>query len=328
MSIGFVFPGQGSQSIGMLNSFKDCQIINDVLNEAGSFLNIDFSGLITNGPLDELNLTTNTQPIMLATSYAIWKKFCANSAIKPKVMAGHSLGEYSALLASNVFNFNQAISLVKFRAEVMQSAVPVGIGSMAAIIGLDCQAVEKICKQVSAEFKNKSFNKSTEVFTVELANINTSKQMVISGSSSLINKVCEISKKIGAKRAIKLPVSAPFHCSLLKPAAEKLLVKLKSEDINTPKIPVINNVDVEFLKNSEHIKTSLSRQAMCSVRWHETINKMLDIGITTFVECGPGKVLAGLIRQISPNANVLTMQDKSSFEETVSYINRLSNNDR
>ena len=327
MDIAFVFPGQGSQSVGMLNSFNDCEIINDVIKDASDFLNKDLRSLINNGPSDELNLTTNTQPIMLAVSYAIWKKFCLNSKVKPKVMAGHSLGEYSALLASEVFNFYQAISLVKFRSEVMQSAVPVGLGSMAAIIGLDSQSVEKICQDVTDDFKNKKLDKISEFCTVELANINSNKQMVISGSNSLIDKACEIAKKSGAKRAIRLPVSAPFHCSMLKTASVELSKKLKNEEINIPKIPVISNVDVEFFKDSEGIKNGLSRQVMSSVRWYETINRFLKMGISTFVECGPGKVLSGLVKQISPETKILTMRDKNSFEEAVSYLNNSRIND-
>jgi len=289
MTFAFVFPGQGSQSVGMLNSVAERPEVRATLQEASDALGEDVAKLIAEGPAEALSLTTNTQPVMLTAGVAFYRAWLAAGGAAPKVMAGHSLGEYSALVAAGVISFKDAVPLVRFRAEAMQSAVPVGTGGMAAILGLDDAAVIQVCSEASAASGG----------VVEAVNFNAPGQVVIAGASDAVTKACELLKAAGAKRALPLPVSAPFHSSLLQPASEKLKTYLTNIEFKSPTISVINNVDVEILNDPVAIKDALVRQAAKPVRWQETIQAMAQQGITQVVECGPGKVLAGLTKRIN-----------------------------
>lgn len=307
MTFAFVFPGQGSQSVGMLNSISERPEVRTTLQEASDALGEDVAKLIAEGPAEALSLTTNTQPVMLTAAVAFYRAWLAAGGPAPKVMAGHSLGEYSALVASGVISFKDAVPLVRFRAEAMQSAVPVGTGGMAAILGLDDTTVIKVCAQASAD--------SGDV--VEAVNFNAPGQVVIAGSSDAVTKACELLKAAGAKRALPLPVSAPFHSSLLQPASEKLKGYLANIEFNVPTIAVINNVDVEILHDPVAIKDALVRQAAKPVRWQETIQAMAAQGITQVVECGPGKVLAGLTKRINDQVTGVPVFDDASLNEVL-----------
>ena len=309
MSLGCVFPGQGSQSLGMLNGFKHNLIVKKTIEEASDILKVDFFKLIFGDDIEELNLTINTQPVVLSVSIALWRVYCDKSGPMPILMAGHSLGEYSALTASGVMKFDQALKLVRFRASAMQKAVPEGVGSMAAIMGISGEDVKKICD-----------NCSIPGHSVEPANYNSNDQTVVSGSNEIIDKVCIEAKNSGARRVVKLAVSAPFHSSLMAPAAHKLKNRLKEEEFSLPTIPVINNVDVKNLKSTAQIKVSLADQAMSSVRWYETIQKFNDNGIKIIVECGPGKVLSGLTKRINPNIQSHSFTNEKVINEVISIL--------
>ena len=263
MTFAFVFPGQGSQSVGMLNSIASRPEVKATLQEASDALGEDVTKLIAEGPAEALSLTTNTQPVMLTAGVAFFRAWVAAGGALPKVMAGHSLGEYSALVAAGVISFKDAVPLVRFRAEAMQNAVPVGTGGMAAILGLDDAAVIQVCAQASDQSGS----------VVEAVNFNAPGQVVIAGASSAVTKACELLKAAGAKRALPLPVSAPFHSSLLKPASERLEAYLAGIEFKVPTIAVINNVDVEVLNDPAAIKEALVRQAAKPVRWHEKIGR-------------------------------------------------------
>mgnify|MGYP003332983117 CR=1 FL=1 len=306
----FVFPGQGSQSVGMLDAWGDNPVVRDTLAEASAALGQDLGALIHAGPKEDLALTTNTQPVMLTAGVAFYRAWLAAGGAAPKVMAGHSLGEYSALVAAGVISFKDAVPLVRFRAEAMQSAVPVGTGGMAAILGLDDDAVRKACADAQAA--------TGEV--VEAVNYNAPAQVVIAGSKAGVEKACELSKAAGAKRALPLPVSAPFHSSLLKPASEKLETYLADKTFQAPSIDVINNVDVSILKDPASIKNALVRQAAAPVRWVETIQAMAAQGVTHVVECGPGKVLAGMTKRINGDLNGLAVYDPATMAEVMAVI--------
>ena len=286
MTFAFVFPGQGSQSVGMLNAFGDHPAVAATLAEASDALGQDIGKLIAEGPAEELNLTTNTQPVMLTAAVAVYRAWQAEGGPTPTVVAGHSLGEYSALVAAGAIAFKDAVPLVRFRAKAMQEAVPVGEGGMAAILGLSDDDVRAACAEASV------------AGVVEAVNFNAPAQVVIAGTKAAVEKACEIAKAKGAKRALPLPVSAPFHSSLLKPASDRLRDYLANVTVNAPAIPVINNVDVAVVSDPAAIKEALVRQAASPVRWVETIQKMKADGITRVVECGPGKVLAGLVKRI------------------------------
>jgi len=308
MTFAFVFPGQGSQSVGMLNAFADHPAVAATLAEASDALGQDIGKLIAEGPAEELNLTTNTQPVMLTAAIAIYRAWQAAGGPVPTVVAGHSLGEYSALVAAGALAFKDAVPLVRFRAKAMQEAVPVGEGGMAAILGLSDDDVRAACAEASA------------VGVVEAVNFNAPAQVVIAGAKAAVERACEIAKAKGAKRALPLPVSAPFHSSLLKPASDRLCEYLAGVTINAPVIPVINNVDVAVVSDPAAIKDALVRQAASPVRWVETIQKMKADGITRVVECGPGKVLAGLTKRIDGEIVGDAIFDPASLEVVLGQL--------
>ena len=310
MTFAFVFPGQGSQSVGMLNSITDRPEVRATLEEASEALGEDVAKLISEGPAEALSLTTNTQPVMLTSAIAFYRAWLASGGAIPKVLAGHSLGEYSALVVAGVISFEDALPLVRFRAEAMQTAVPVGAGGMAAILGLDDAIVKTVCAEAAAASGG----------VVEAVNFNAPGQVVIAGGSDAVTKACELLKAAGAKRALPLPVSAPFHSSLLQPASEKLKAYLANIKFKVPTISVINNVDVEILNDPTAIKDALVRQAAKPVRWQETINMMAQQGITQVVECGPGKVLAGLTKRINDNVVGVPIFDEASLHEALAMV--------
>jgi [acyl-carrier-protein] S-malonyltransferase len=283
----FVFPGQGSQAIGMLNGFAGNAAVRDTLAEASEALGMDLGKLIAEGPKEDLDLTTNTQPVMLTAGVATWRAWLAAGGPRPAIVAGHSLGEYSALVASGVIAFRDAVPLVRFRAQAMQQAVPVGQGGMAAILGLSDDDVRAICAEAA------------QGQIVEAVNFNAPAQVVIAGHKNAVERACELAKAKGAKRALSLPVSAPFHSSLLQPASLQLREAMAKLAFNAPAIPLINNVDVAVVADPEGIKDALVRQAARPVRWVETVQRMASEGVTQLVECGPGKVLAGLTKRIN-----------------------------
>jgi len=310
MTFAFVFPGQGSQSVGMLNSISERPEVRATLQEASEALGEDVAKLIAEGPAEALSLTTNTQPVMLTAGVAFYRAWLAAGGPVPQVMAGHSLGEYSALVAAGVISFKDAVPLVRFRAQAMQSAVPVGTGGMAAILGLDDATVIKVCAEASAASGG----------VVEAVNFNAPGQVVIAGASDAVTKACELLKAAGAKRALPLPVSAPFHSSLLQPASEKLKGYLANIEFKVPTISVINNVDVQIFNDPSAIKDALVRQAAKPVRWQETIQAMAVQGVTQVVECGPGKVLAGLTKRINDQVTGLPVFDEASLNEVLATL--------
>lgn len=303
MKLAFVFPGQGSQKVGMLAGFEGNDVVADVMRRADAALGQDLTGLIANGPEADLNLTVNTQPAMLASSYAMYAAWLAVGGMKPVVMAGHSLGEYTALTAAGVFTLEQAVGLVRFRAQAMQSAVPVGEGAMAAILGLTDEVVADVCREASEDGK----------YVVEPVNFNCPGQVVIAGHREGIEKACEIAQEKGARRALKLAVSAPFHSSLLVGAAKQLAERLAQIDVMAPAIDVIANVDVAVHHEPQDIRDILSRQAASPVQWVKTIQKMAADGVTHIVECGPGKVLTGMIRRIAPEIKIYNIYDAQTL---------------
>jgi len=308
-TFAFVFPGQGSQSVGMLDAWADHPVVLDTLKEASDALGEDVAKLIHEGPKEALALTTNTQPVMLVSAVAAYRAWLAEGGAKPSVVAGHSLGEYSALVASGVLTLAQAAPLVRLRAAAMQEAVPVGVGAMAAILGLPSEQVMAGCKEAQASFAAGS----AEV--VEAANFNDAAQTVIAGSKAAVDKACEVLKGMGAKRALLLPVSAPFHSSLMKPAADKLREKLATVTLALPQIPVLNNIDVAIETDADRIRDALFRQAFGPVRWVECVQAIKARGVTTLVECGPGKVLAGMTRRIDPELNGVALYDPATLAE-------------
>lgn len=308
-SFAFVFPGQGSQSVGMLDAWGDHPALLQTLQEASEALGEDLARLIREGPREALALTTNTQPVMLVAGVAAYRIWRAEGGAAPAVVAGHSLGEYSALVASGVLTLAQAAPLVRFRAAAMQEAVPVGAGAMAAILGVDAAGVIDGCAEAQASFGPGS----AEV--VEAANFNDSAQTVIAGSKAAVDKACEVLKARGAKRALPLAVSAPFHSSLMKPAAEKLREKLAGIDLGAPTIPVVNNIDVQAQTTADAIRDALYRQAFGPVRWVECVRAIKARGITTVIECGPGKVLAGMVKRIDPELTGAALFDPATLNE-------------
>ena len=306
-SFAFVFPGQGSQSVGMLDAWGDHPVVMQTLAEASDALAEDIGQLIKNGPKEALALTTNTQPVMLVAGVAAYRVWIAETGMLPAVVAGHSLGEYSALVASGVLSLAQAAPLVRFRAQAMQDAVPVGKGAMAAILGMEAAKVIEGCAEAV-----QSFGPATQEI-VEAVNFNDPLQTVIAGSKAAVDKACEILKANGAKRALPLPVSAPFHSSLMKPAADKLKEKLAGITLAAPQIPVLNNVDVSIETDADRIREALYRQAFGPVRWVECVRAIQAQGLTTLVECGPGKVLAGLAKRIDPALTGAPLFDPASL---------------
>jgi len=309
-SFAFVFPGQGSQAVGMLDAWGDHPAIAETLREASDALDEDVGRLIQAGPKEVLALTTNTQPVMLVAGVAAWRAWLAEGGDRPSLVAGHSLGEYSALVASGVLTLAQAAPLVRFRAQAMQQAVPVGAGAMAAILGMDAEKVKAGCAEATISFGPGS----TEV--VEAVNFNDPMQTVIAGSKAAVEKACEVLKANGAKRALPLPVSAPFHSSLMKPAAEALRERLASVTFMAPQIPVINNIDVAVVTDPESIRDALVRQAAGPVRWVETVHALKARGVQAVIECGPGKVLAGMIKRIAPELTAASVYDPATLADT------------
>lgn len=305
-SFAFVFPGQGSQSVGMLDAWGDHPVIAQTLAEASSALNTDLALLIATGPKEALSLTTNTQPVMLAASVAVYRAWVAETGLIPAAVAGHSLGEYAALVAAGAMSLTDAVPLVRFRAQAMQDAVPLGVGAMAAIMGMPAADVIALCAQASSSMAN-----AEEV--VEAVNFNDPTQTVIAGSKAAVDHACELLRANGAKRAIVLAVSAPFHSSLMKPAAEHLRQKLSEVTLTPPQIPLINNADVAVETDAERIRDALYRQAFGPVRWVECIQTLKQLGLTTVVECGPGKVLTGLVKRIDLDLTGVSLADPASL---------------
>ena len=301
----FVFPGQGSQAVGMLDAWGDHLAVRRTLAEASDALGEDIASLIHVGPKDLLDLTTNTQPVMLTAAIACYRAWQVETGLVPSVVAGHSLGEYSALVAAGSLTLADALPLVRFRAQAMQDAVPVGVGAMAAILGMDAQAVRDCCAEVVAT--------SGEV--VEAVNFNDPKQTVIAGTKAGVDLTCVALKALGAKRTLLLQVSAPFHSSLMRPAAERLKEKLAATRIVEPAIAVINNIDVSAETAPDAIRDALYRQAFGAVRWVEVVQAIRGRGITHILECGPGKVLAGMVKRIDSEAVSGTVLDLASVND-------------
>ena len=308
-NFAFVFPGQGSQAVGMLDGWGDHPAVVQTLKEASDALGEDVGRLIHEGPKEALALTTNTQPVMLVAGVAAWRVWRAEGGALPAAVAGHSLGEYSALVASGVLTLAQAAPLVRLRAAAMQEAVPVGTGAMAAILGLDATKVIAGCAEVTGAMGQNG----TEV--VEAVNFNDPAQTVIAGSKAAVEKACEALKAAGAKRALPLPVSAPFHSSLMKPAAEKLRAALAATPLTAPQIPVLNNIDVAVQQDADAIRDALYRQAFGPVRWVECVQALKARGITHLVECGPGKVLMGLTKRIDAELTGAALYDPATLNE-------------
>ncbi|CAM5327946.1 ACP S-malonyltransferase [Eoetvoesiella caeni] len=308
MKIAFVFPGQGSQSVGMLDGWAGNAAVAQTLEQASAALGQDLGALIAQGPAEQLNLTTNTQPAMLAAAVAMYRVWLAAGGQAPSLVAGHSLGEYSALTAAGAFELEDAVRVVRIRADAMQAAVPVGTGGMAAVLGLSDEAVQAVCQQAA----------QGEI--VEAVNFNAPAQVVIAGHKAAVDRACELAKQAGAKRALVLPVSAPFHASLLKPAAQVLEQALASVAMRTPSIALVNNVDVLSPSEPAAIKDALVRQAWHPVRWVETIKAMKAQGVTHLVECGPGKVLTGLTKRIDSDLIGLAITDPASLEAALETL--------
>jgi [acyl-carrier-protein] S-malonyltransferase len=308
-SFAFVFPGQGSQSVGMLDAWGDHPAVLETLKEASDAMGEDIGALIHLGPKEALALTTNTQPVMLVSAIASYRAWLAEGGAQPAVVAGHSLGEYSALVAAGVLTLAQAAPLVRFRAAAMQDAVAVGVGAMAAILGMDAAKVIEGCAQAKASFPSDSGE------VVEAVNFNDPAQTVIAGSKAAVEKACEVLKAMGAKRALNLPVSAPFHSSLMRPAAEKLKEKLAATPFAAPQIKVVNNIDVAIETDADLIRDALYRQAFGPVRWVECVQAIKAQGISMVLECGPGKVLAGMVKRIDADMTGLPVFDPVSLAE-------------
>lgn len=308
MKFALVFPGQGSQSLGMMAQYGDTAIVRATFDEASTALGRDLWQLVSEGPAEALNQTVNTQPLMLTAGIAVYRLWLENGGSQPALMAGHSLGEYSALVAAGVLPLKDAVPLVELRARAMQDAVPAGAGAMAAILGLDVTAVIEACAE------------SAQGQVVQAVNFNEPKQTVIAGHKAAVERAAEAAKAKGAKRALMLPVSAPFHCSLMLPAAEKLQIRLADVNFSVPQIPVVNNVDVAQLSDPEAIKNALVRQAAAPVRWVETMQAMQAAGVTHVIECGPGKVLSGLVKRCAEGLTGLAMADLAGLEAALTLV--------
>ena len=308
MKFAFVFPGQGSQAVGMLDAWAGNESVAEVVSQANEALGEDLGGLMANGPAESLNLTTHTQPAMLTASFAMWRAWLDAGGSKPAVMAGHSLGEYTALAAAGSIELDDAVRLVRVRADAMQAAVPVGTGAMAAILGLEDDAVLSACERAQ------------QGDVVEAVNFNAPSQVVIAGDKAAVERAMEGAKAAGAKRAVLLPVSAPFHSSLLKPAAVVLSEALGKIDLRQPDIPVVHNVDVQMHDDPAAIRQALVDQAWHPVRWVQTIQAMANQGVTHVVECGPGKVLSGLVKRISPDLTGVSINDPATMQAALDAL--------
>jgi [acyl-carrier-protein] S-malonyltransferase len=303
MKLAMVFPGQGSQAVGMLKGYAGLPAVEAVRAEAAQALGAHFLKLLDEGPADQLSLTVNTQPAMVTAGYAAFRAWRALGGPMPEMVAGHSLGEYTALVCAQAISFAECLPLVRFRAEAMQEAVPEGQGAMAAILMLEDEAVRAACAQAGG--------------IVQAVNFNAPGQVVIAGEKAAVERAMEACKEKGAKRAVLLPVSAPFHSSLMQPAAERLKAYLERVSIAQPKIAVVNNVDVAVENDPQRIKHALVRQAAAPVRWVETIRRLVDSGVTHIVECGPGRVLAGMTKRIAPGVKSFAAADGASLEEAL-----------
>ena len=308
MKLALVFPGQGSQSVGMMQGFAETAVVRETFEQASTALGQDLWKLVAEGPADDLNATVNTQPVMLTAAYAMYRAWQQAGGPAPALVAGHSLGEYTALVVAGVINFADAVPLVRFRAQAMQEAVPMGTGAMAAILGLDDDAVRAACAEAA----------QGEV--VEAVNFNAPSQVVIAGHKGAVERAAAAAKTRGAKRAVMLPVSAPFHSSLLKPAAERLGERMQEITFKSPQITVINNVDVAAVSDPAQIKDALSRQACNPVRWVEIIQAFAAQGVTHVIECGPGKVLAGMTKRIEGNLQGFAVTDPASLAQTMEAL--------
>lgn len=308
MSFAFVFPGQGSQSVGMMNAYGDNRVVRRTFDEASAALGEDLWSMVAEGPAERLAQTVNTQPVMLAAGVAVWRLWRELGGRVPAVMAGHSLGEYAALVASGALRFTDAVPLVRLRAQAMQEAVPVGTGAMAAILGIDDDAIAAACREAA----------QGEV--VEAVNFNAVGQTVIAGHKAAVERAMEACKSRGAKRAVALPVSAPFHSTLMRPAAERLAQRLTAIAIDPPQIPVVNNVDVAIESEPARIRDALVRQAYSPVRWVETVRRMAATGVTAVFECGPGKVLAGVAKRCADGVNGVALVDEASLRTALANL--------
>lgn len=303
MKLAMVFPGQGSQAVGMLQGYSGLPEIEEVRAQAANVLGAEFDRVLNGGPQQVLNLTVNTQPAMVTVGYAAYRAWRAMGGPAPEMVAGHSLGEYTALVAAEAISYRDCLPLVRFRAQAMQEAVPEGKGAMAAILMLDDEGVRAACVEAGG--------------VVEPVNYNAPGQVVIAGEKAAVERAMELCKARGAKRAMPLPVSAPFHSTLMQPAAARLKGYLENVSIAAPRIAVVNNVDVAIEADPVRIKDALVRQAASPVRWVETIRKMAHAGVTHIVECGPGKVLAGMTKRIAPGVKALAAADRASLEEAL-----------
>jgi len=313
MKFAFVFPGQGSQSVGMMNGYADLSIIRETFSEASDILGNDFWAMAKDGPVDDLNLTINTQPLMLISGVAVYRTWIDLGGEKPKHLAGHSLGEYTALVAAEALTFADALSLVRFRAQAMQQAVPEGVGGMAAILGLDDDTIKTVCAEVTS-------NLSEE--TLEAANFNSPGQVVIAGHKNAVLQGIEAAKAKGAKRAVLLPMSIPSHCKLMMSAAHKMQQQLAKIKFEPPKIPVLHNVDVEQHNEPSAIRDILVKQLYSPVQWANTIQALVANGVTHIAECGPGKVLAGLNKRIDRNLQSPSLADSEAIKQVITLLNK------
>ncbi|BAL25152.1 ACP S-malonyltransferase [Azoarcus sp. KH32C] len=308
MAFALVFPGQGSQSVGMMGAYGDRAEIRDTFAEASEALGEDLWQMVSEGPAERLALTVNTQPLMLTAGVAAYRAWLAAGGPAPAVVAGHSLGEYSALVAAGALSFADAVPLVRFRAQAMQEAVPEGEGGMAALLGLEVDAVREACAEAA------------QGQVVEAANLNAPGQIVIAGARAAVERAIEAAKARGAKRAVMLPVSAPFHCALMRPAAERLAERLAAVEIRRPEIAVINNVDVAAYDDPDRIRDALVRQAFSPVRWIELVQELARRGMSHILECGPGKVLAGMTKRIAGEVQGGSIHDAASLEQSIAAV--------
>ncbi len=308
MGFALIFPGQGSQSVGMMNGYGESPVIRETFAEASAALGEDLWDMVCTGPAERLALTVNTQPLMLTAGIAVYRAWLAAGGPKPAMVAGHSLGEYSALVAAGALTFADAVPLVRLRAQAMQEAVPAGEGSMAALLGLEVDLVREACAEAA----------QGEV--VEAANLNKPKQIVIAGTKGAVERAVKIARDKGVKHVVLLPVSAPFHCALMKPAAERLAQRLADVNIAQPTIDVLNNVDVAAYTDPHQIRDALVRQAFSPVRWIESVQEMVRRGMTQIIECGPGRVLAGLTKHIATEVEGASAHDASSLEKSIAAV--------
>jgi [acyl-carrier-protein] S-malonyltransferase len=311
MKLAFVFPGQGSQSVGMMAGYDDLPIVRETFVEASDILGQDFWTLVSNGPAEDLNMTINTQPLMLMAGVAVHRAWENLGGATPSILAGHSLGEYTALVVSGALGFQDALSLVRYRAQIMQEAVPEGVGAMAAILGLADEIVASICQDVSQSDKPES---------LEPANFNSPGQVVIAGHKNAVLKGIDLAKEKGAKRAVMLPMSIPSHCRLMAAAAEKMRSQLTSIPLQTPDIPVLHNVDVRTYRDADAIRDILAQQLFSPVRWVDTIRKLAADGVTHIVECGPGNILTGLDKRIDRDLQHLSLSKSETIREAISVL--------